>query len=81
MEIESPHFYKGLVFIFVLPLVFLFVGYMVGIFIAKLINEQEETLGYIFMGIGFFFSFFLMARLGKNCSPKYTITELAKNFS
>lgn len=77
VEMTSPHFYKGLMLVFILPLVLLFIGYMVGILIAKLINRHEEPFGYIFMGIGFISSFFLMARFGKNCSPKYKIIKLA----
>lgn len=79
IEIESPHFYKGLILVFVLPLALLFIGYMVGIFIARQIDRQEEPFGYIFMGVGFISSFFLMARYGKNSSPNYKIIKFANN--
>lgn len=77
VEMTSLHFYKGLMLVFILPLILLFMGYIVGILIAKLINKQEEPFGYIFMGVGFILSFFLMARFGKNCSPTYKIIKLA----
>jgi positive regulator of sigma E activity len=76
IKIEPSHFYMGLMLVFVMPLVFLAIGYLAGIFIAKLINRQEEIFGYIFMALGFVFSFIPMAKLGKNFNPKYTIIEL-----
>jgi len=81
IKIESPHFYMGLMLVFIMPLVFLAIGYLAGIFIAKLINKQEEFFGYIFMAVGFFFSFIPMARFGKYCNSKYTIIEISKNLS
>ncbi len=79
VEIESAHFYKGLMLVFVLPLVLLFVGYMAGVLIARLINRQEEPFGYIFAAVGFVSSFFLMAKFGKNCGPSYKLTKLINN--
>ena len=75
IEIETPHFYKGLTLVFIMPLIFLFMGYLLGIFITRLINRQGESLGYIFMAVGFISSFIPMARYGKKFSPKYTITK------
>lgn len=77
IKIEPSHFYMGLTLVFVMPLVFLIIGYLVGIFIAKLINRQEEFFGYIFMALGFAFSFIPMAKFGKHFNPKYTIIELS----
>ena len=79
IEIESAHFYKGLVLTFVLPLVLLFVGYMAGVGIARMINRPEEFFGYVFAAIGFVLSFPLMAKFGKNCGPSYKITNLVNN--
>lgn len=76
IKIEPSHFYIGLMLVFVMPLVFLIIGYLAGIFIAKLINRQEEAFGYIFMALGFIFSFIPMAKLGKNFNPKYSIMEV-----
>lgn len=76
VEIETPHFYQGLMLIFIMPLLFLFIGYLLGIFIAKLINKQPELFGYIFMAGGFILSFFVMARFGKNFNSKYKIIEI-----
>jgi len=81
IKIESPHFYMGLMLVFVMPLVFLIMGYLVGIFIAKLINRQEEFFGYIFMALGFIFSFIPIGLIGKHFNPKYSIIEISKNFS
>ena len=79
IEIESAHFYKGLVLTFVLPLVLLFVGYMAGVGIARLINRPEEFFGYVFAAIGLVSSFFLMAKFGKNCGPNYKVVKLIDN--
>ena len=76
IEIESAHFYKGLMLVFVLPLVLLFMGYMAGVLLARLINRQEEVFGYMFAAAGFVSSFFLMAKFGKNCGPSYKVTKL-----
>jgi positive regulator of sigma E activity len=81
IKIEPSHFYMGLMLVFIMPLVFLIIGYLAGIFIAKLINRQEEFFGYIFMASGFVFSFIPMARFGKYFNPKYSIIEISKNFS
>lgn len=81
IKIESPHFYAGLMLVFVMPLVFLIMGYLVGIFIAKLINRQEEFFGYIFMALGFIFSFIPIGLIGKHFNPKYSIIEISKNLS
>ncbi|MCM8782086.1 MAG: SoxR reducing system RseC family protein [Candidatus Omnitrophica bacterium] len=75
---EIPHFYIGLMLVFVMPPVFLAIDYLAGILIAKLINRQEEFFGYIFMVLGFIFSFIPMARFGKHINPKYTIVEIKK---
>ncbi|MCM8781821.1 MAG: SoxR reducing system RseC family protein [Candidatus Omnitrophica bacterium] len=75
VEIETSHFYKGLILVFILPLALLFIGYLIGIYIARLIGKQEEPFGYIFMSIGFVSSFLLMAIFGKNFNPRYRITE------
>ena len=79
IEIESARFYKGLMLVFVLPLVLLFVGYMAGAGIARLINRPEELFGYVFAAIGFISSFFLMAKFGKDCGPSYKVTKLINN--
>ena len=79
IEIESPQFYKGLALVFILPLVLLFIGYLIGIYIARLIGKQGEPFGYIFMGAGFISSFFLMAIFGKNFNPKYKVTGFVNN--
>ena len=79
VEIETPHFYKGLMLVFVLPLVLLFVGYMAGALVARLIDRQEELFGYMFAAGGFSSSFFLMAKSGKNCGPNYKITKPVNN--
>ena len=81
IKIESPHFYMGLMLVFVMPLVFIIIGYLAGIFIAKLINRQEEVFGYIFMALGFIFSFIPIGLIGRHFNPKYTIIEKTKDFS
>jgi len=79
VKIETQHFYKGLILVFILPLALLFIGYLIGIYIARLIGKQGEPFGYIFMSIGFISSFFLMAIFGKNFNSKYRITEFVNN--
>ena len=77
----SPHYYKSLFIVFILPLIGLFFGYLVGSFIAKLYNFQGELVNFIFMFIGFVAVFPLMRLLGRNCEPEYTIIDKAtKNF-
>lgn len=79
IEIESPYFYKGLMLVFVSPLIFLFIGYWVGFFISKLLDKKEDYISYIFMALGFIGSFFVMARFSKNFNPKYKIVEVVNN--
>jgi positive regulator of sigma E activity len=79
VEIETQHFYKGLALVFILPLALLFIGYLIGIYIARLIGKQGESFGYVFMSMGFISSFFLMAIFGKNFNSKYRITGFINN--
>ena len=79
IEIESPHFYKGLMLVFVLPIVFLFMGYLIGFFIRKLLDKKEDCISYIFMALGFIGSFFVMARFSKNFNPEYKVVEIVNN--
>jgi positive regulator of sigma E activity len=73
IKIEIPHFYMGLMLVFVLPLIFIFLGYLIGFFISKLLDKKEEYISYIFMALGFIGSFFVMARCSKSFNPKYKI--------
>ncbi len=74
VEVESPHYYRSLFIVFVLPLILLFVGYLAGVLIAKLMHKkEEEPLAYVFMVLGFLSSFLVMAACGKKYRAVYKI--------
>ena len=73
VEMESPHYYKALFLVLVLPVVAMMGGYAVGAALGHVAGSVGEVPGVAGAALGLGASFLAMRLAGRDCEPRYTV--------